>query len=153
MNLRIILALASNEATADLRQAHEDPEHLAPQPDAGARPVEDAAQRPQSGPGTAQQPGIKTVALVDDPHEPHVDHPDEQLHAKTMEWAKDICKASKYAIYLAKQHFYAQVEMTEPQAYMLAKEMMAQQAMSINATEGFTAFIEKRDPIWNDDTF
>ena len=38
---------------------------------------------------------------------------DEQLHEKTMELAKDICKSSKYAIYMAKQNFYAQVEMTE----------------------------------------
>ena len=35
----------------------------------------------------------------------------------------------------------------------LAKEMMAQQAVSVNATEGFTAFLAKRDPVWNDDTF
>lgn len=79
--------------------------------------------------------------------------PDDQLHEKTMEVAQDICKTSKYALYMAKQNYYAQEEMTEWQAYMFAKEMMAQQATSINATEGFTAFIEKRDPIWNDDTF
>ena len=72
---------------------------------------------------------------------------------KTLELAKDICKSSKYAIYMSKQNFYAQVEMTEPQAYMFAKEMMAQQGVSVNAIEGFTAFIEKRDPVWNDDTF
>ena len=54
---------------------------------------------------------------------------------------------------MSKQNFYAQVEMTEPQAYMFAKEMMAQQAVSVNATEGFTAFIEKREAVWNNDTF
>jgi len=78
---------------------------------------------------------------------------DDELHEKTMELAADICKSSKYAIFMSKQNFYAQVEMTEYQAYMFAKEMMAQQAVSINATEGFSAFIEKRDPVWNDDTF
>ena len=36
---------------------------------------------------------------------------------------------------------------------MFAKEMMAQQGVSVNAIEGFTAFMEKRDPVWNDDTF
>ena len=65
-----------------------------------------------------------------------------------MKLAKDICKSSKYAIYMSKQNFYAQVEMTEPQAYMFAKEMMAQQGVSVNAVEGFSAFIEKRDPVW-----
>jgi enoyl-CoA hydratase/carnithine racemase len=78
---------------------------------------------------------------------------DDQLHEKTMELAKHICKSSKYTIYQSKQVFYAQVEMTEPQAYMLAKEMMAQQGVSLNATEGFTAFIEKREPTWTNDTF
>lgn len=80
-------------------------------------------------------------------------YPDDQLHEKTMELAQAICKSSKYAIYMSKQNYYAQEEMTEWQAYMFAKEMMAQQATSLNATEGFTAFIEKRDPTWNNDTF
>ena len=79
--------------------------------------------------------------------------PDDQLHEMTMEKAREICKSSKYAIYISKQNYYAQEEMTEWQAYMFAKEMMAQQATSLNAIEGFTAFIEKRDPKWNDDTF
>lgn len=79
--------------------------------------------------------------------------PDDQLHEKTMELAGEICNSSKYAIYMAKQNFYAQIEMTELQAYMFGKEMMAQQAVSENAVEGFSAFIEKRDPVWNDDTF
>ena len=79
--------------------------------------------------------------------------PDDQLHEETLAVATDICKTSKYAIHCSKQNFYAQVEMTEWQAYMFAKEMMAQQAISVNATEGFTAFLAKRDPVWNDDTF
>jgi enoyl-CoA hydratase/carnithine racemase len=79
--------------------------------------------------------------------------PDDQLHEKTMEVAKDICKSSKYAIYLSKQVYYAQVEMTEYQAYMYAKEMMAQEGVSVNATEGFTAFLAKRNAVWNNDTF
>ena len=79
--------------------------------------------------------------------------PDDQLQEKTLEKAREICKTSKYAIHCSKQNFYAQVEMTEWQAYMFAKEMMAQQAVSVNAMEGFTAFLEKRDPVWNDDSF
>lgn len=78
---------------------------------------------------------------------------DDELHQRTLELAQEICKSSKYAISISKQNYYAQAEMTEWQAYMFAKEMMAQQATSINATEGFTAFIEKRDPNWNDDSF
>lgn len=79
--------------------------------------------------------------------------PDDQLHKMTVELAREICKSSKYAIYMAKQNFYAQMEMTEQQAYMFGKEMMAQQAVSVNAIEGFKAFLEKRDPVWSEDTF
>ena len=70
----------------------------------------------------------------------------------TFEWAREIAKASKYAIYMAKQVFYAQVEMTEMQAYHYAKEMMAMAGVSVNSTEGFTAFLEKREPVWDEST-
>jgi enoyl-CoA hydratase/carnithine racemase len=78
--------------------------------------------------------------------------PDDKLDQMTLEWAREIAKASKYAIYMAKHVFYAQVEMTEWQAYHYAKEMMAMEGVSINSTEGFTAFIEKRDPAWDETT-
>jgi enoyl-CoA hydratase/carnithine racemase len=78
--------------------------------------------------------------------------PDDKLGDMTFEWAKAIAKSSKYAIYMAKQVYYAQAEMTEWQAYHYAKEMMAMQGVSVNSTEGFTAFIEKREPAWDDST-
>jgi enoyl-CoA hydratase/carnithine racemase len=78
--------------------------------------------------------------------------PDDKLDEMTLEWAKEIAGSSKYAIYMAKHVFYAQVEMTEWQAYHYAKEMMAMEGVSINSTEGFTAFIEKRDPVWDEST-
>ena len=46
--------------------------------------------------------------------------------------------------------FYCQIEMTEWQAYQYAKEMMALAVVSVNATEGFNAFIEKGQPVWNE---
>lgn len=78
--------------------------------------------------------------------------PDHKLDEMTFAWAKEIAKASKYAIYMAKQVFYSQVEMTEWQAYQYTKEMMAMAGVSPNATEGFTAFIEKRQPVWDEST-
>jgi len=78
--------------------------------------------------------------------------PDDKLDEMTLEWAKEIAKSSKYAIYMAKQVFYAQVEMTEWQAYHYAKEMMAMEGVSVNSTEGFTSFIEKREPEWDEST-
>jgi enoyl-CoA hydratase/carnithine racemase len=76
--------------------------------------------------------------------------PDDKLHEMTLAWAKEIAKTSKYAIYNAKQVYYGQIEMTEQQAYHYAKEMMASQGVSINSTEGFTAFIEKREAKWDE---
>jgi len=78
--------------------------------------------------------------------------PDDKLDEMTYEWAKEIAKASKYAIYMSKQVFYAQVEMTEWQAYQYTKEMMAMAGVSVNPTEGFTAFLENREPVWDEST-
>lgn len=78
--------------------------------------------------------------------------PDDKLDEMTYEWAWEIAKSSKYAIHMSKQVFYAQVEMTEMQAYHYAKEMMAMAGVSVNSTEGFTAFLEKRDPVWDEST-
>jgi enoyl-CoA hydratase/carnithine racemase len=80
-------------------------------------------------------------------------YPDDKLEEETWKFAKDICKSSKYAIYMSKQVFYAQLEMTEWQAYHYAKEMMALAGVSENATEGFTAFLDKRQPTWNNELF
>jgi len=70
----------------------------------------------------------------------------------TFDWAKEIAKSSKSAIYMTKQFFYGQIEMSEWQAYHYAKEMMAMAGVSANSTEGFTAFLEKREPVWDDST-
>lgn len=78
--------------------------------------------------------------------------PDDKLDEMTYEWAKGIAKTSKYAIYMSKQAFYAQIEMSEYQAYHYAKEMMAVAGVSANSTEGFTAFLEKREPKWDEST-
>lgn len=79
--------------------------------------------------------------------------PDATLAEDTLAWAREIAQSSKYAIALSKQVFYAQSEMTEWQAYQYAKEMMALSGVSPNATEGFSAFLGKRQPTWNDDSF
>jgi hypothetical protein len=42
--------------------------------------------------------------------------------------------------------------MTEWQAYHYAIEMMALEGISVNATEGFTAFLDKREPKWDEST-
>jgi enoyl-CoA hydratase/carnithine racemase len=78
--------------------------------------------------------------------------PDDRLDEMTYEWAKGMTTTSKYGICMAKQVFYAQVEMTEWQAYQYAKEMMAMAGVSVNSIEGFSAFIENRKPVWDEST-
>jgi enoyl-CoA hydratase/carnithine racemase len=78
--------------------------------------------------------------------------PDDKLDEMTFAWAREIAKPSKYAIAMSKQVFYAQSEMTEQQAYYYAKEMMAMAGVSVNSIEGFSAFIEKRNPVWDEST-
>ena len=79
-------------------------------------------------------------------------YPDDKLDEMTFEWAKEIAQSSKYAIRMSKQVFYSQMEMTEWQAYQYAKEMMSMAGVSANSIEGFSAFIEKRDPVWDEST-
>ena len=79
--------------------------------------------------------------------------PDATLAQDTLAWAREIAQSSRYAIAMSKQVFYSQQEMTEWQAYQYAKEMMALSGISPNATEGFTAFLNKRQPVWNEDSY
>jgi enoyl-CoA hydratase/carnithine racemase len=72
--------------------------------------------------------------------------PDEKLGEETWALAQEIAQGSRVILGLSKQAFYAQIEMTEPQAYHYAKEMMTVNALLPDAIEGFTASIEGRVP-------
>ena len=72
--------------------------------------------------------------------------PDDKLEEETFAFAREIAKGSRIVLGISTQAFYAQVEMTEPQSYPYAKEMMAINALLPDAIEGFSASIEKRDP-------
>jgi len=74
--------------------------------------------------------------------------PDERLEEETMALAREIAQNSRVVIALSKQVYYAQVEMTEWQAYHYAKEMMALNAMLPDAVEGFTASIAGRPAVF-----
>ncbi len=76
--------------------------------------------------------------------------PDEQLEEETWKLAKEIAQYSLKVLGISKQHFYQQIELPERQAYHYAKELMASQALWPDAVEGFTASIEKREPVWQE---
>ena len=51
---------------------------------------------------------------------------------------------------IGKEAFYRQLEMTLADAYRYASEVMVENMLARDAEEGIGAFIEKRDPTWED---
>ena len=64
--------------------------------------------------------------------------------------AKKIAAKSTYVLKIGKQAFYQQAEMGLAAAYTYASEVMTENMMARDAEEGICAFIEKRDPNWED---
>ena len=74
--------------------------------------------------------------------------PAEELEQETMALARRICLASSRTISIGKPAFYRQVEMDRPAAYDLAQRVMVENLQDVDAKEGITAFLEKREPHW-----
>ena len=74
--------------------------------------------------------------------------PQSQVAEVARQLAADIAKASSFTIALGKQAFYSQIDLTQTQAYSYAKEVMSMNAMAADAQEGMSAFVEKREPVW-----
>jgi enoyl-CoA hydratase/carnithine racemase len=64
--------------------------------------------------------------------------------------ANKIASKSSYVLKIGKQAFYQQTEMSLAAAYDYASEVMTENMMARDANEGICAFIEKRDPQWED---
>jgi enoyl-CoA hydratase/carnithine racemase len=64
--------------------------------------------------------------------------------------AKKVALKSAYTIKLGKAAFYRQAEMSLAEAYRYAAEVMTENMMARDAEEGIGAFIEKREPKWQD---
>lgn len=64
--------------------------------------------------------------------------------------AQKVALKSSYTVKLGKTAFYRQAEMNLADAYRYAAEVMTENMMARDAEEGIGAFIEKRDPKWQD---
>src|SRR5262245_17974851 len=64
--------------------------------------------------------------------------------------AEKIALKSSYTVKLGKEAFYRQAEMNLADAYRYTAEVMTENMMARDAEEGIGAFIEKRDPKWQD---
>jgi len=64
--------------------------------------------------------------------------------------AQQVALKSAHTIKLGKAAFYRQAEMSLADAYRYAAEVMTENMMARDAEEGIGAFIEKREPKWQD---
>jgi len=64
--------------------------------------------------------------------------------------ANKIAVKSAYTLKVGKEAFYRQADMNLADAYTYAAQVMAENMMARDAQEGIGAFIEKRDPKWED---
>ncbi|GAC1657304.1 MAG: enoyl-CoA hydratase [Vulcanimicrobiaceae bacterium] len=74
--------------------------------------------------------------------------PAKDLREHSQALAYQIAGASKFVIGLGKAAFYAQIDLDQPKAYAYAKEVMSMNALSADAQEGMSAFLERRHPEW-----
>lgn len=64
--------------------------------------------------------------------------------------AKRIASKSSHTVKIGKEGFYRQAEMGLAEAYHYVSQIMVENLLSADAEEGICAFIEKRDPNWED---
>ena len=76
--------------------------------------------------------------------------PMKDLEATVTLIAKKIASKSSPTVKTGKKAFYAQKEMDLAQAYEHTSKVMVENLFYEDAQEGISAFLEKRDPDWND---
>src|SRR4051794_12683881 len=76
--------------------------------------------------------------------------PAGQERARAIELAQQFASKSSHVIGIGKAAFYRQIELPLAEAYAYASKVMTENMMARDAEEGICAFIEKRDPSWED---
>ena len=76
--------------------------------------------------------------------------PAGQERARAIAWAKTVASKSSHVVGIGKAAFYRQVELPLAEAYDYASKVMTENMMARDAEEGICAFIEKREPTWED---
>jgi enoyl-CoA hydratase/carnithine racemase len=64
--------------------------------------------------------------------------------------AQKVARKSAHTVKIGKEAFYRQAEMSLADAYRFASQVMTENMMARDAEEGICAFIEKREPTWQD---
>lgn len=74
--------------------------------------------------------------------------PPERLHDEAIALARKIAESSRGVVGIGKAAFYKQIDLDQAEAYEYTKTVMTSNALEPDATEGITAFLERRRPIW-----
>jgi enoyl-CoA hydratase/carnithine racemase len=74
--------------------------------------------------------------------------PEGDLRKTSLKLANQICEASSLTIATGKRAYYAQIDLDQTSAYLYAQRVMAENAMTEDAQEGISAFLEKRPHRW-----
>ncbi len=74
--------------------------------------------------------------------------PADRLEHEALEFARQIASSSPLTVKIGKQAFYRQIEVDQATAYDVMSETMAENAMTCDAQEGMSAFLQKREPVW-----
>jgi enoyl-CoA hydratase/carnithine racemase len=73
-----------------------------------------------------------------------------QEREEAMKLARAITSKSAYVQKIGKEAFYRQLDLNLADAYRYGAKVMAENMMARDAEEGILAFIEKREPKWED---
>ena len=79
----------------------------------------------------------------------HVVEPGRERE-EAIKLARKITAKSALTLKIGKEAFYRQLEMPLADAYKYASEVMVENMLARDAEEGISAFIEKREPKWQD---
>jgi enoyl-CoA hydratase/carnithine racemase len=72
----------------------------------------------------------------------------DQLDARVTALASSIAAASSSTLAIGKEAFYRRIDLPQDAAYDAMQEVMATNAVTCDAQEGMSAFIAKREPVW-----
>jgi len=84
----------------------------------------------------------KEIGLIND----HC--PISKLEDEVLKLAKKIASKSSLTIKIGKKAFYKQLEMPLNKAYKYTSNVMTKNMLALDAKEGISAFLEKRNPHW-----
>ena len=74
----------------------------------------------------------------------------DELEDAVMELDRSVASKSAATLKIGKEAFYRQAEMPLDEAYRYTARVMVENMLERDAEEGINAFIEKREPVWED---